>query len=100
MSGKIKFAFVLMSVIFFLVLIGFARVVNDVSELTKENEARIADIQSSRTESCKQTYRGIREVFRPFFPKEPRTQKQKKDLSKFNTTITKLQQGCTKQTKS
>lgn len=99
-------SFVIVTVIFFAVLLGFGKVISDVSNnsgridgLVAQNTARIKEIQKSRLESCKRTYNGIREVFIPFFPPPPRTHKQKADLKKFNTTINRLVKACVKQTK-
>jgi hypothetical protein len=91
--------FLIMTLLFITTLAGFAWVVSDVRDLSRENQHRIEDIQRSRLESCRQTYAGIREVFRPFFPTEPLTKQQQKDLDKFNNQITKLQLQCVKQVK-
>ena len=82
-SRPIKVAFIAVTLLFFLTLAGFAWVIND--------------IQNSRESSCRQTYNGIREVFRPFFPEPPRTKEQQADLDKFNNTIDRLMSGCSKQ---
>lgn len=65
-----------------------------------ENQQRIADIQKSRVASCEQTYEGIRQVFKPFFPPPPRSAAQQADLDKFNRTIAKRKAQCVKQTKA
>lgn len=112
-SKKIRIAFFLITGLFFLVLAGFAWIITDIREnqsdikklavtnniLAKENKHRITEIQDSRTESCKTTYDGIGNVFRPFFPPVPRTEKQQEQLDKFNNKIKELKAGCTKQTK-
>lgn len=55
------------------------------------------EIQESRILLCRQTYEGIREVFRPFFPpKKGRTAEQQKDLDKFNNTVDDLKTKCDK----
>lgn len=107
LANPIILAFLIVTVIFLAVLIGFAWVVTDVQnngnnieKLSLANKDRIKDIQVSRVDSCKKTYEGIREVFQPFFPNPPRTQKQIDDLETFNTTINNLKKGCDKQTKS
>lgn len=108
----IVIAFVVVTLIFLATLIGFAWVVTDVKQnsgnikklaasnrtLGKENSKRIKEIQASRIDSCKKTYEGIREVFSPFFPNPPKTQKQIDDLETFNTTINDLKKGCDAQT--
>lgn len=112
----VKVVFVLMTVIFFLTVAGFSWVITEEkklirnytelivekekvhAKLVRENQQRIKDIQASRTSSCRRTYEGIREVFKPFFPPKPRTGKEQEDLDKFNDTINRLKRGCTKQT--
>lgn len=63
--------------------------------LSIANKQRISDIQQSRLESCKSTYNSFHTVFDPFFPpKTKRTEKQKKDLLKFNRIIAKKVREC------
>lgn len=63
------------------------------------NHARINDIQASRIESCRHTYEGIREVFRPFFPpRGHRTKRQRHQVTKFNHQVDRLKRGCVAQT--
>lgn len=96
-SITVMVVFLIMTLLFLSTLAGFAWVVSDVRQLSKENKNRIEDIQRSRLESCKTTYEGIREVFKPFFPKEPRTQKQQDALDLFNKKIIELQLKCVRQ---
>ena len=110
--APIVWAFVAITLIFFGTSVGFAWVVLHVNDnakqltvlvaenqkLLRENDNRIADIQKARIESCEKTYAGIHEVFSEFFPPEPRTPEQLNDVERFNSTINKLQKGCTKQT--
>lgn len=103
--APIVWAFIAITMIFFATCVGFAWVVHDVNdnskqlaELVAENQDRIADIQLARIESCEKTYEGIREVFSPFFPKPPLTKQQVDNLERFNTTIVTLKAGCVKQT--
>lgn len=100
LSRELLIIFGVMTLIFVGTSIGFSIVVLNVRNLGKENKHRIFEIQDSRVESCKGTYRGIREVFKPFFPAAPRTKEQQADLDKFNRTIAHLQKGCVKQTKT
>jgi predicted PurR-regulated permease PerM len=102
----IRIAFIILTIVFFAVLVGFAWVVHDVQQnsgrintLVAENSNRIHDVQQSRVESCQKTYEGIREVFKPFFPQHPTNKQQIDNLEKFNTTINKLKAACDKQTK-
>jgi hypothetical protein len=104
-ARRISAAFVVLTLIFLAVLIGFGIVIHNVQNnsskikgLVVENTNRIHDIQRSRVESCQRTYEGIRQVFKPFFPDPPRTQKQIDDLEKFNTLINKLKNKCDQQT--
>jgi hypothetical protein len=62
------------------------------------NSQRVGDIQKSRVASCQQTYEGIREVFRPFFPPRPRSKEQQANLDKFNRIVDRRKANCTKQT--
>lgn len=108
----IKIAFGVITVLFFIILLAFMFVINDVRDisnknttllvrqevLTRENQARITEIQASRIGSCKETYAGIRKVFLPFFPEKPRSKKQQADIDKFNVTIDTLRAGCGTQT--
>lgn len=110
--GLIELAFLIIIILFLAILIGFSWVVSDVRDLsqsnsvlierirvlTKENETRIADIQASRVDSCKQTYTSIHDVFKPFFPPKPRKKAQQDLLDKFNNKIKELKLGCTDQT--
>lgn len=103
---KIKIAFGILTLIFFAILIGFAWVVSDIHRISEqnqvlieENNARVTEIQESRTSSCRQTYEGIRQVFKPFFPPPPRTKEQQDSLDLFNETIDGFVAGCTEQTK-
>lgn len=64
-----------------------------------DNQSRIREIQESRVSSCRQTYEGIRDVFKPFFrPMTDRTAKERKDIRKFNRVINRLKAGCDTQT--
>lgn len=63
------------------------------------NQNRIKDIQRSRVQSCERTYEGIRMVFKPFLA-GPQTQKQKKNIQKFNNRIDTLKSKCVIQTKA
>jgi hypothetical protein len=102
----VSLSFIALTIIFFLVLLGFGIVVHNVqhnghsiNSLVKENSNRIKEIQKSRVDSCEQTYKGIREVFKPFFPKHPKSHREIENLDKFNTTIDNLIKACVKQTK-
>lgn len=106
-------SFVVLTVLFFLTLLGFAWVLTDVRDLSQktanlskatahlsvENSKRINEIQTSRTSSCKKTYRGILDVIRPFFPKKGATKEQKATRAKFQRIINRLVKGCEKQTR-
>lgn len=62
-----------------------------------QNQQRIADIQKSRTDSCRASYESIREVFTQFFPKNP-TRQQRRDRIKFDNKIDELKKRCVRQT--
>lgn len=109
-NNDVPKAFVLLTLLFFLTLGLFAWLLHDVRDLSQknakvskatarlsiENSKRISEIQASRIESCQTTYEGVRKVFRPFFPKDP---KQKALIVKFNSVIDGLVAGCESQTK-
>lgn len=103
---KIVRAFALLTLLFFLILFGFAWLVIDVRNLSSdtknlatENAQRIQDIQISRVQSCKHTYDGVYEVFyKNFVPDDPLTPEQQVRLDKFDKTIDDLKQGCIRQT--
>lgn len=72
----------------------------DTTNRTAQNRERIGDIQRSRVESCERSYEGIREVFRPLFPRsdDPATPRNElNDLATFNRTIDRLKAGCAQQ---
>lgn len=112
-AKHIKRSFAVLTVLFCLTLAGFAWLLVDVQNLSQktaslskstahlsvENSKRIDEIQNSRISSCKKTYRGVRDVFRPFFPKKPRTVSQKKLVTKFDGVVKRLVRGCEKQTR-
>lgn len=118
---KISVSFIILTIVFFLILLLFTWILHDVQDnqthiealakdnaslaktnriLIRENHARLVEIQDSRVESCKKTYEGISNVFKPFFPPPPQTAEQKAQLEKFNTTVAKLKNGCSKQVNS
>jgi hypothetical protein len=113
-SKRIKLSFILLTLLFFAIIAGFTWVLLDVRDLssktaaltkvsvrlTIENTKRINEIQKSRKFSCKQTYRGVRNVFRPFFPKRPHTSEQERTIRKFNRTVDTLVAGCESQTRT
>lgn len=101
----VKLSFIILTIIFFVVLLGFGKLLVDVRNnshridgLVAQNSFRIKEIQKSRIESCKRTYLGVREVFLPFFPPPPRTNKEQANLDKFNRNVHKLVAACAKQT--
>jgi hypothetical protein len=80
---SIRNAFIIITAVFFLTLLGFAWV--------------IIQLQESRESSCKTTYNGIHDVFLPFFPPQPRTTKQQEDIDKFEAKIVELRTECEEQ---
>lgn len=101
----VKRAFIVITIVFVVVLIIFAKILRDVQHnsnringLVAQNTERIFDIQRSRLESCKRTYGGIREVFKPFVPPiKKRTKAQQDNLDKFNRNVDRLQKQCIQQ---
>lgn len=63
------------------------------------NQNRITDIQKARRESCEQTYKSFRQVFEPFFAKNPKG-KQKRDQDKFNRIVDAKILHCAIQTRT
>lgn len=69
------------------------------SSLSEANRTRITEIQESRVASCRQTYEGIRDVFRPFFrPIKERTAEEQADIDKFNDAVDQRKAACAQQT--
>lgn len=111
-AHHVKRSFAIVTILFFLTLVGFSWLLVDVRDLSQKNERltkatahltientkRIDEIQNSRVSSCKKTYEGIQDVFRTFFPKKL-TDAQKKILAKFDRDISRLVRGCEKQTR-
>jgi len=67
-------------------------------DLAAENQNRIAEIQQSRVDSCRRTYEGVREIFRPFL-QPGQTPQQAASWEKFNQSIDTLKAKCKAQTK-
>ena len=106
---SVEAVFLIIVLIFFGTLIGFAWVISDVREissqnkeiaiqnqaLVEENEDRIIEIQANRERFCSQVYIAIGEVFEPFVPpRELQTPEQRKDIDIFNKRIDTLTQQC------
>lgn len=62
-------------------------------ELSQDNRQLIISVNQSRLESCRRTYEGVRQVFKPVLPVNP-TPKQQSDLNKFNNRIDYLKSQC------
>lgn len=64
------------------------------------NRQRIDDIQTSRINSCRATYRSFPEMFKPFFPpnRSKWTDKQEADWNKLQNRATELASKCKRQT--
>jgi hypothetical protein len=79
--------------------VGLWLIVHVQNDVNKKNHERIEDINSDRVVSCKRTYEGVREVFRPFFPPEDkRSAEQQKNITIFNRRIHFLKKHCPSQT--
>jgi hypothetical protein len=79
--------------------VGLWLIVHVQNDVNKKNHERIEDINSDRVVSCKRTYEGVREVFRPFLPPvKKRTAEQAKDINTFNHRINFLKRHCPTQT--
>jgi hypothetical protein len=65
----------------------------------RENRERINDIQTSRVESCRANYDGMRTIFLTFLPPhESRSPEQIESLAKFDIMIAELKSKCDVQT--
>jgi hypothetical protein len=109
---KVKLSFILLTLVFLFTLVGFSVMYLDAKSLAEENNNRIDDIQKARLNSCRHTYLGIFEVFKPFLPpkpsKHPRhhvrvtplTKKQYAARLKFENRINVLVKHCNVQVRS
>lgn len=58
-------------------------------------ERTIGEVQHDRVISCRHTYEGVREIFKPFFlPAKARTAKERHDIRKFNRRVDRLKANC------
>lgn len=99
--------FILLTILFFAILISFMLVLigerhlahkavalsRENARLLVENNERIKIDQQNMIISCKHTYSGIKDVFEIFYPLKP-SEQQKRDLKRFNDRIIELQQRC------
>jgi len=106
---SIKVAFVMLTILFFAILISFMILLVNVRNLSHkavkltlqnnylvhQNSLRIKEDQTTRIKSCEKGYTGIGEVFEIFFPKKP-TEQQKENFKKFNNRIEQLKRNCSK----
>jgi hypothetical protein len=74
------------------------------SSRIKENKDLVAEIQTNRVASCRQTYESYIEVFRPFFPSGRPTKQnkrwapeQRKNWGKLTGTVERLKGRCDEQ---
>lgn len=102
----VSLCFVIMVVLMVGIVASFSRIVLHIRHLERENrtlihenQARIQDIRRANFRSCKVAFRGIKNVFTPFYPPHP-TRKQKLEIAKFNHRIVRLEKRCERQFRS
>ena len=91
---KVVIAFGLITLLFFVIILGFSFSVAD----HRENENRIREIQASRTESCIATYSAIGEAFRPLIPNFPENNGSRARITFFYEELERFKRGCVEQT--
>lgn len=110
-TNAIRVAFLLLTCVFVLALLGFlwlARETHDLAEenvrLGKANRALILDNQrqdkadiANSIRLCRQNLEGVRQIFKPFFPPPPVTPEVQERLTKFNNRVDGLKRGCARQ---
>ena len=106
---KVNRAFLVLTILFFVILVSFMILLNNVRHISakavalskenktllRENNERIKEEKRAAIVSCKHTYSGIRDVFEIFFPIGP-SKEEKKNIDKFNNRIDDLQRACDK----
>jgi hypothetical protein len=106
---SVKVAFVLLTLLFFAILISFMVLLVQVrhvshnavhisrnnSILLSENRKRIINDQRNKIVQCKHVYSGVKEVFEIFFPKNAKG-RERKNIEKFNDRINELKASCDK----
>jgi hypothetical protein len=107
----IRVAFLLLTLVFVLSLIGFLWLLKSTHDLAEDTAKlgrvnRVLIFRSAEREkkdkensitSCKRNIEGIRLVFRPFFPSPPLTLEERKIIRKFNSRINFLKNHCSKE---
>lgn len=114
-SRRVRRSFIILTVVFFIILLGFLRlfqVTHDLAENSKtiaeqsnviaeanreliQANQRLIKTNNERTIFiCRRSLEGIRQTFKPFFPPEPRNALMREVISKFNTRINLLKRQC------
>jgi hypothetical protein len=100
----IRVAFMALTCVFLLTLMGFLWLLKethdlavDTRTLSEANIQRVRENRNNSIKSCKANIEGVRQIFKPFFPRTPTTLEQKKVIIKFNHRIDELKKNCKKQ---
>lgn len=107
----IRVAFLLLTLIFVLSLIGFLWLLKSTHDLAEDNAAlgkvnSVLILESAKREkedrenainSCRRNIEGIRLVFKPLFPSPPQTLEQRVIIGKFNSRINFLKNRCSQE---
>lgn len=113
----IRLAFIALTAIFVATLIGFAYLLDETRDLSRQtraltiqtaqlgvNNRRLIFENAERDRLyrinavivCKENIEGVRQIFRPFFPNPPKTLRQTEILEKFNGRVNLLKNNCSK----
>lgn len=103
----IPIAFIIITLIFFITLVVFAKIVNDVKTIASENRAllvignkHISEIKELELKECESRTNRVFESIKPFIPTHPQTKKQIKEIDTFNSAVIKFTNECKNEERS
>ena len=103
-TNAIRVAFLLLTCVFVLTLLGFLWLVRETHDLGRQNRALILENQRQDRDDisnsillCRRNIEGVRQIFLPFYPVPPRTEEQQAAVDKFNNRVDSLKKNCSKQ---
>ena len=103
-TNAIRVAFLLLTCVFVLALLGFLWLVRETHDLGRQNRALILENQRQDNDDvknsillCRRNIEGVRQIFLPFYPVPPRTEEQQASVDKFNDRVNLLKKNCAKQ---